>query len=239
MTRAHNMLGNRQVGSSKVFDHRPAVVACREKKAVGVQQILEWAFGRECAQIRTDPHARLEGETRPGVDMIWIMAKRAELGGVRIDTSIGRSYPHDDAEIVAAIVENLPSNRGGIGMAIRIAELARAGITPDWMPGARPRVVPLLGWRDSKHGEFARTQVCEVIEWKHRGRKMRREVRCCPVTYAPSAQQIAAARRGYLDWWGALQELSVNLRCVSLRDHMVTDHLPPRTPWERRQAKGC
>lgn len=235
MTKAHNMLGNRRVGSSKVFDHRPAVVACREKKAVGVQQILEWAFGRECAQIRTDPHARLEGETRPGVDMIWIMAKRAELGGVRIDTSIGRSYPHDDAEIVAAIVENLPSNRGGIGMAIRIAELARAGITPDWMPGARPRVVA-REWRENQWGRHAATEVVDVITHRHRGRMVKREVRCCPITYAPSAAYIASARRGYLDWWGALQEVSVNLRCVDLRDHLVTDAMPPRKPWERAAA---
>lgn len=211
-------------------------VAGKAKKLVGVQQILEWAFGRECAQIRTDPHARLEGEARPGVDMIWIMAKRAELGGVRIDTSIGRSCPHDDAEIVAAIVENLPSNRGGIGMAIRIAELARAGITPDWMPGARPRMVPLNGWHINRHGCRAKSEVHRVIEYVHRGRRIKREVRWCPTTWQPSASQIAAARRGYLDWWGALQEISVNLRCIDLRDHLVTDTMPPRKPWEGRTA---
>lgn len=202
------------------------------KRIVSVQQILEWAFGRECAQIRTDPHARLEGEARPGIDTLWIMAQRADLGGVRIDTSIGRSYPHDDAEIVAAIVENLPSSRGGIGMAIRIAELARAGITPDWMPEARPRVVP-VEWRDCKHGRFAKTDVAEVIKYRHRGRMVTREARFCPVTFAPSAAYIASARRGYLDWWGALQEIAVNLRCVELRDHLVTDQMPPHSPWLR------
>jgi hypothetical protein len=30
---------------------------------------------------------------------------------------------------------------GGIRMAIRVAELARVGLTPDWMPGVVPRCV--------------------------------------------------------------------------------------------------
>lgn len=206
--------------------------AGRVRKVVSVQALLEWAFGREHVRIRTDPHERLEGVTALGVDMIWIMMQRKELGGVRIDKSPGRSLPHEDAEIVAAIVENLPSNVGGLGMAIRVAELARAGVTPDWMPEARQRVVP-KEWRQCKHGTFARTEVVGTVKYRHRGRMVIRDVVACPVTYLPSAAKIASARRGYLDWWDALLEIRSNLACVALRDHVLSDVMPPMEPWKR------
>ena len=208
------------------------IVSGKVRKVVTVQAILEWTFGREHARIRTDPHERLEGVTATGVDTIWVMMKRKELGGIRIDTSPGRSSPHDDAEIVAAIVENLPSNVGGIGMAIRVAELARAGLTPDWMPEARTRVVP-KEWRQCKHGTFARTEVVGTVKYRHRGRIVCRDVTVCPVTYHPSAAKIAAARRDYLDWWGALLEIRSNLACVALKDHVLSDVMPPMEPWKR------
>lgn len=214
-----------------------APIAVRTKKVVSVQQILEWAFGRECAQIRTDPHARLEGVTALGVDMIWIMMQRKELGGVRIDRSPGRSYPHDDAEIVAAVVENLPSNLGGIGMAIRVAELARAGITPDWMPEARPRIVP-REVSENQYGRKAKTEVIDVIEYKSRRGKVRRDVIWCPVTVYPSPAKIASCRRAYLEWWAALAEIRVNIGCVPLRDHVLSDVMPPAAPWNRVVPTG-
>jgi hypothetical protein len=64
------------------------------------------------------------------------------------------SYTHEDAEVIAATVAGLPDSLGGIRMAISVAELARAGITPDWMPGAVPRCVPVdMKW--NRHGERA------------------------------------------------------------------------------------
>ena len=53
------------------------------------------------------------------------------------------SYTHADAEVVAAAVAGMPDSLGGIRMAIQVAELARAGMTPDWMPGVVPRCVPV------------------------------------------------------------------------------------------------
>jgi hypothetical protein len=43
-------------------------------------------------------------------------------------------------------------------MAISVAELARAGITPDWMPEVVPRCVP-VETRQNQHGERAVTVV--------------------------------------------------------------------------------
>ncbi|RAK11258.1 hypothetical protein ATI53_105116 [Salipiger aestuarii] len=41
---------------------------------------------------------------------------------------------HADAEVIAATLAGLPDSVGGIRMATRVAELALAGLTPDWMP---------------------------------------------------------------------------------------------------------
>lgn len=209
-------------------------VAGRAKKIVSVQQILEWAFGKEHARIATDPREQIGLLNPCGIDSVWILMQRKAMGA-KIDGGLGPfggSMPHDDAEIVAAIVENLPSERGGLRMALRIAELARAGITPDWMPEARPRVVP-REWRQCKHGVFAKTEVVDTVKYRHRGRVVKRDVLACPVTYHPTAQKIAAARRDYLDWWGALFDISMSLRAISFRDHLVSDVMPPRNPWDR------
>lgn len=202
---------------------------------MGIQQLLEWAFSVEKAQIETDPVKAMGGIGLPGIGMEYVLMERMALGGVRIDTSIGRSVPHEDAELVAAILQNLPVERGGLRMAIYMAELARAGITPDWMPEACPKVVP-VGWKETKHGTFAQTEVVEMVKYRHRGRLMKREVRACPVTYAPSAAKIASARRAYLDWWGALRDLRCDLQLIKMRDHELSMAMPPMQPWERKRA---
>ncbi|MCV2870646.1 hypothetical protein OEW28_18695 [Defluviimonas sp. WL0002] len=236
MADRHNMLIE---GAAKTFDRgaveariAPVVRGQKVKRALGVQQILEWAFGRECVRIDTDPTSRLGGQGAVGFGMEYVLLQRQILG-CRVDTSVGRSSPHEDAEIVAAIVENLPQTYGGLPMALRIAEYARAGTTPDWLPGARTRVVP-KEWSENQFGVRASTAVAEVISYRHRGRMVKREVRCCPVTYTPSASQIAAARRGYLDWWGALHHIRHGLGLVRLSDIDVTDAMPPMEPWRRR-----
>ena len=64
------------------------------------------------------------------------------------------SYTHADAEVIAAIVVGTPDGLGGIRMAIRVAERARAELTPDWMPGAMHRCVP-IETRRNQNGERA------------------------------------------------------------------------------------
>lgn len=210
-------------------------VAQKAKRILGVKELLEWAFGVEKAQIETDQVKVMGGTGLPGFGMEYVLMERMQLGGVRIDTSVGRSVPHEDAEAVAAILQCLPSARGGVRMAIYMAGLARAGLTPDWMPEAKPKIVP-VAWRETKHGRFGATDLVEVIRYRHRGRVHSREVRCCPVTYQPSAQKIAAARRAYLDWWGALLDLKGDLRHFDFRDHMLSDVMPPMKPWEKKGA---
>lgn len=130
------------------------------KRALGVQAALEWAFRVEKAQLEL-PEPEDGTEQGFGFGLEYVLMQRAALG-CRIDGGqhkIG-SYTHADAEVIAACVAGIPDAMGGKRMAIRVAELARAGLTPDWMPGAVPRCVPVEVKRN-QHGERA----------DHRGRQ--------------------------------------------------------------------
>lgn len=210
----------------------------RQRRAMGVQQALEWAFGRECASLDLDV-IDPENDRGPAVSLEWVIAQRAALG-CSIDGSTGGGWggsaPHRDAEVIAAFVANLSTEQGGKWMATQIAALARAGITPDWMPDATPRLVA-RGWRNTKHGAFAETEVVAQVDTLIRGRVVRVDWVACPLVVQPTAAQINAARGFYLDWWSALLHLSGELRqCRMLDDIEVTDRMPPMTPWRRGQG---
>lgn len=116
-------------------------------------------------------------------------------------------------------------------MGIRIAELARAGLRPDWMEGAVTRCVP-VEVQQHKHGAFAKSEACGSVKVISRGKVRDVELRWCPVTYTPTAQQIASARRDYLLWWDALHELRFQFQMyLGLSAWRVTDDMPPRKPW--------
>lgn len=97
----------------------------------------------------------------------------------------------------------MPDSIGGKRMAIRVAELARAGLTPDWMPGAVPRCVP-VGVKHTQQGERAVTAVVGTARILSRGKWRSVDIVACPVTFLPHPCQIEAARCGYHDWWQAL-----------------------------------
>lgn len=204
---------------------RPA--ASGGKRQLSVVKALEWAFAVEQVSVDFD-------EVNPdaytvGADPIWRMMRQAELG-CRVDGG-GTSRRADDAEVIASIVARLPAAQGGKGMALMVAHHARACSAPDPMLGATPRVVPRDGWRLTKHGEFARTEVVGQVQTVYRGRKVTHDLLACPVSYSPSAAQIAAARRGYLDWWGALLHLGHELAGCGLATIDLTAAMPPLTPW--------
>jgi hypothetical protein len=118
-------------------------------------------------------------------------------------------------------------------MAIRVAELARAGLTPDWMPGAVPRCVP-VDMKRNRHGDRAVSVVVGTERVLSRGKWRTVEVRACPVTYDPHPDQITAARRAYGDWWRALFWIRDGLIAGGmLREVEVTGAMPKVQPWER------
>jgi hypothetical protein len=108
---------------------------------------------------------------------------------------------------------------------------ARAGLTPDWMPGAVPRCVP-VDVRRNQHGERAKTEVVGVERVLYRGRWRSVELLACPVTWRPHPEQIAGARRAYEDWWQALGWVREGLLDGGmLREVEVTAVMPKIRPW--------
>lgn len=202
-----------------------------EKRDISILRLLEWAFQRELASIEFD-EARAEAmRFHRAIGMEYILMERQKLG-CKVDGG-GRSLPHPDADTVCAALGAMPEARGGRQMAIRVAELARAGLTPDWMKDATPRCVPVR-MHCNRHGWRAKSETCGFYVTVKRGRKVKTESRWCPVTYTPSAAEIASARRRYLDWWCALFELREHFRLFGgLSAWRVTEAMPPRTPWAK------
>jgi hypothetical protein len=201
------------------------------KRSMGVQAALEWAFRVEKAQLEL-PQQKDVVEEGFGFGLEYVLLQRAALG-CKVDGGQHKmgSYTHPDAEVIAATVAGMPDRLGGIRMAISVAELARAGITPDWMPGVVPRCVP-VETRQNQHGERAVTIVVGTERVKTRGKWRTVEVLACPVTWRPYPEQIAAARLGYEDWWQALNWIRDGLLAGGmLRELEVTAVMPKVKPW--------
>ncbi len=203
----------------------------KTKRALGVQAALEWAFRVEKAQLELQPPKDMSDEGF-GFGLEYILLQSAALG-CKVDGGqhkIG-SYTHADAEVIAATVAGMPDSLGGIRTAISVAELARAGITPEWMPGVVPRCVP-VDIKRNRHGDRAISVVVGTERVLVSGKWRTIEVRACPVTWRPHPEQIAAARRGYEDWWRALDWLREGqLAGGMLREMEVTATMPKVRPW--------
>lgn len=205
----------------------------RVKRALGVQAALEWAFRVENAQLELPPPRNVTEESF-GFGLEYVLLRNAALGckvdGGRYKMS---SFTHPDAEVIAAAVASLPDALGGRQMAVRLAELAHAGLTPDWMPGAVPRCVP-VDMKRNRHGDHAVSIVVGTAHVLIRGKWRSVEIRACPVTWRPHPEQITSARQTYEDWWRALDWVRDALQVgLMLREVEVTGAMPKVRPWAR------
>jgi hypothetical protein len=195
------------------------------KRTLSIKAALEWAFGSERVSVEFDEI----NDAPPATDTIYRLMRQGVLG-CKIDGG-GKSFGHHDAEIIASFVARLPLEHGGKGMAVQIASLARAGCSPDWMPNATPRCVP-CETMENQHGVFAKTEVIGKVTVQSRGRNKTVDIVACPVTFRPTAAKIAAARRDYLTWWGALLDLRHELHHFGgLTTITLTQDMPPLAPW--------
>lgn len=204
------------------------------KRALGVQAALEWAFRIEKAQLELPPPKDVTEQTF-GFGLEYVLLQRAALG-CKVDGGKHKvgSYTHPDAEVIAATIAGMPDRLGGIRMAIQVVELARAGLTPDWMPGVVPRCVP-VETKQNQHGKRAITIVVGTERILTRGKWRTVEVMACPVTWRPHPEQIASARRGYEHWWKALDWIRDGLEVGGmLREMEVTAVMPKVRPWKAR-----
>jgi hypothetical protein len=203
----------------------------RVKRALGVQAALEWAFRVEKAQLELPPPKDVSEEGF-GFGLEYLLMQRAALG-CKVDGGRYKmgSYTHADAEVIAATVAGIPDSLGGIRMAISVAEMARAGITPNWMPGAVPRCVP-VDMKRNRHGDRGISVVVGTERVLVSGKWRTVDVRACPVKFSPDTQQIDAARRGYEEWWQALDWVRDGLVAGRmLREMEVTAVMPNVKPW--------
>jgi len=206
----------------------------RPKRVMSVQQALEWAFRVEHAQLELPEPPDPERGQGFGFGLEYVLMQRAALG-CKIDGGQYKmgTYTHEDAEVIAATVAGMPDTLGGKRMAIRVAELARAGLTPDWMPGAVPRCVP-VEMKRNRYGDHATTVVVGTERVLSRGKWRTVEVRACPVMFRPDARQIEAARRAYNEWWLALGWIrNIVQNGNLLRDRTLTKAMPRAEPWVR------
>ena len=198
---------------------------------VSIRELLEWAFGRELARLDFDEFGTVRGDRRVGVGTEYLLMQR-QLLGCQIDGG-GRSEPHPDADTVASALAALPESHGGRATALWIAELARAGMAPEWRYEERIICEPVRWQTQMRKGRFwATTERSGEAVYLDRGRLRRCELRVCPVRIRNTAELAARARRDYLRWWGALIELRQTFQVYGgLTSFSVTEEMPPMQPW--------
>jgi hypothetical protein len=207
------------------------------KRPLGVQAALEWAFRVERAQLEL-PVPKNTSDEGFGFGLEYVLLQRGALG-CKVDGGQHKmgSYTHADAEVIAATVAGMPDSLGGIRMAISLAEMAQAGITPNWMPGAVPHCVP-VDIKRNRHGDRAVSVVVGTERVMVSGKWRTIEVRACPVTWRPHPEQITSARRGYEDWWQALDWVRDGLVAGGmLRETLVGAAMPKVRPWTSKQVR--
>lgn len=196
-----------------------------EVRHLSVQGLLEWAFA--------DEHAKLDfGDIRaPGgwIDSCAMLADQGDLGGVRIDTSRGRSLPADGAQDVARVIAGAFCNDRNYAQGL--ARLARLRSAPDWGEG-RELVCHPDHWLPGRVGAVAQKEVRQehVRVSKKRWKTVRVEL--CPVHFENTADVLAALRRNYLDWRLSLLLLRPALKALKINGIVCTGELPPMRPWE-------
>ncbi|WP_147112132.1 hypothetical protein [Tateyamaria sp. syn59] len=201
----------------------------RKHRSLSVQATLEWAFADEGASLDY-------GDLSIGgglADSCARLMQQGNLGGVRIDTSPGRSLPADGAQAVACAVAATFADRG---QAVEIARFAKARRCPDWGEGRRLEVVPKR-WEPGREGR----QSIVLSSWQHlktRGGVQRCRVSVCPVRIANDASTIGELRRNYNSWRMALLWLRPALQALDLKWISVTDELPPQRPWAGSARKS-
>lgn len=211
--------------------HRPALPPLR--RDMPIQSALEWAFATERASLDFD---EAKGDNaRPGVSPLWTVMQRGQLG-CQVDGG-GWSAPARDADIIASAVAHLPQliegQPAGRRMALRIAELARAGMAEDWGKDLRPCCVPRAWKCENQYGRDAATEVVgtELVVARD-GRQRPFPLLACPVTYTATADSIRRARAAYHRWCDALAWLALDLRRRGILDRIsITSVLPDPEPW--------
>lgn len=201
----------------------------RGRKVLTIRQAVEWAFATERARL---DFGDVPDRDIPEASPLYTVMRRGALG-CKIDGG-GRSLPAHDADMIAAVLAELPQELGGRNMALRVAELARAGQAEDWGRDLKARCIP-VGWRaENQSGALALAEVIRHERIEVRGRVREFPVLWCRVTYTATADRIAAARVAWTIWRTALAWLAETLTAQGALDRLtLAPGLPEAEPWAR------
>lgn len=153
------------------------------------------------------------------------LIERRKMLGCVIDGGAGLASGkcHPDAEAAHEAVMALPSR---IARAV-VIECAKTGQHPDWMPGAKPYMEPVLVPHGRRKGQPVRIYD-DNRNWI-----------ACQITIGLAQETIDTARAYYDTWWGALSDL-VKLLDGRLVGHALIAPKSPYQPWiaasERKRA---
>lgn len=201
-----------------------------------VRVALEWAFAVERAMIDwPDGETATERAARRLSRSTSAFGQDVELG-TKVDTSRGHTgHAAHAAELIAATVARIPRSKGGRAMAYVVVECARARSAPDTMNGITPRLEP-RAWHQNQNGRRAATESLGFVIVQKRSAKKKAltkfDQRYCPLVLRPAPAMIAARRRIYCAWRGALVWLADELRPALANEGIaITDELPAERPW--------
>ncbi len=203
------------------------------RRLIGVRGLLEWAFGVECARLEFDDVVGVGpsgfANRSSTANICDMLALGDEPGvGVKVDQFVGQSHPHPDADVVVGAVRNTliwPD-------AVMVAQYARSAQLPVWDLGA-PVVTPRRQSRGRYAGGKVKTEAGDPIRYKSKRGWVSCKPRYCPVDIYPTAQQISAARRGYLNWYSCLMSVRSAIPSDDLKKFVLTKAMPVRQPWKK------
>lgn len=137
------------------------------------------------------------------------------------------------------------------------------GVAPRVIPRPHPDTPhdPDSGWKWTKKGRMGREELVPPAEvrrwplvpgtaidrknlsatrWFDGGVRWKTfEHRFCPISFAPTKQEIATAREVYVRWWTALHKLrEMLIEGNVLRSHEITREMPPAFPWLEEGEAG-
>jgi hypothetical protein len=180
------------------------------RKVVGVEALLHWTYQAQAADAVT--RRVVAGLGPVGYRSGLVAVERNGLLGVRIDCAgagnVVSGELHPDAERVHDAVCSLGAEQIGL-----VISHAKGGTRPDWMPGARPRPLPVL-----------RGNGKPIIEYDNNRRPWR-----CPLRWDPDPDHVEFMRGVWTLWWDAMDTLAERLE--GLVEHKVLGLELSRIPW--------
>jgi len=151
-----------------------------------------------------------------------IRSQGNQAGRDRLNSQAQLKGAYHSRGLIIATGEDLPNGHS-----------LQARMTPDWMPGAVSRCVP-VEMKRNQHGERSTTIVVGTESVLSRGKWRTVEVLAYPVTFSPHQELIDSARHAYDDWWKALGWIRDGLIAGGmLREVEVTAAMPKWRPWKK------